>query len=199
MENSFSGNNLARIRREKGLSQEELGIALGFDESCARMKVAQFEVGYQTPKRTVAEAIAKVLDVSLQDLIVTVDIGGRIRKVRERQGVTHHELAEMAGLKNSYIIGCEKNRENVFRHLPKIAAALDVDVDFLYPEGAKEARDARCASYAGLSFMNGLESQTAAPALMEENQRLKEENESLRELLAKIRSFSDVGSELPKE
>lgn len=63
------------------------------------MKIAQFEVDHQTPRQTVAESIAKTLDVPLQDLIVTVDIGDRIRKVREAQGITSHELAEMAGLK----------------------------------------------------------------------------------------------------
>lgn len=200
MASCFSGSNLAQIRREKGLSQEELGLALGFDKSCARMKIAQFEVGHQTPRQMVAESIAKTLDVSLQDLIVTVDIGDRIRKVREAQGITSHELAEMAGLKNSYIVDCEKNQANIFRHLTKIAAALDVDVDVLCPEGGKKPDAAmRGATDAGASCKDDADAQDVFLPLVEENQRRRQENEALRALLAKIRRFSDVGSELPFE
>lgn len=45
------------------MTQKQLDIAVGFDEKSADVRIAQYESGTRTPKRTLVEKLAEVLDV----------------------------------------------------------------------------------------------------------------------------------------
>lgn len=59
------GKNVERFRREKGLSQEELG----FESGLHRTYVSGVERGVRNPTIEVLEKLAKALDKSIADLV----------------------------------------------------------------------------------------------------------------------------------
>lgn len=61
---SIIGDKIHRIRDFRGMTQKQLGIAVGFDEKSADVRIAQYESGTRTPKPALAEKIAAVLDVN---------------------------------------------------------------------------------------------------------------------------------------
>jgi transcriptional regulator with XRE-family HTH domain len=58
------GDRIKRIRNVRGLTQKELGLAIGFDDNTADVRVAQYESGTRTPKEDMLKKIAEVLDVN---------------------------------------------------------------------------------------------------------------------------------------
>ena len=52
------------------LTQKYLGMALGFPEKSADVRLAQYETGSRTPKADLTAALAQVLDVSPHALSV---------------------------------------------------------------------------------------------------------------------------------
>lgn len=58
------GERIKYIRNLRGMTQKELGMAIGFDEKTADIRVAQYESGTRTPKANYVESIAKALEVS---------------------------------------------------------------------------------------------------------------------------------------
>jgi transcriptional regulator with XRE-family HTH domain len=71
------GDRIKHFRNRKGLTQKELGEAIGFDSRTADVRIAQYEKGTRNPKKKYTDKIAEVLDVSEQALeipeIDTVD------------------------------------------------------------------------------------------------------------------------------
>ena len=57
------GERIKRVRTLRGMTQKDLGIALGFPERSADVRVAQYESGSRTPKEDVIQEMAKVLKV----------------------------------------------------------------------------------------------------------------------------------------
>ncbi len=63
-----------------------------------------------------------------------VELGRRIRALREARGFTQEQLAEEAGLDRAYYGGVERGERNVAAlNLIRIAKALDVEVGDLFP------------------------------------------------------------------
>ncbi|MFT9056354.1 MAG: helix-turn-helix transcriptional regulator [Ethanoligenens sp.] len=62
------GDRIKRIRNVRGLTQRELGLAIGFDEKSADVRVAQYESGTRTPKEDMLRKIAEVLDANYRAL-----------------------------------------------------------------------------------------------------------------------------------
>ena len=60
---------LKRLREEKGLSQERLG----FEADLHRTYVSQLERGLKSPSLKTLDKIAKVLSVSLTELMALID------------------------------------------------------------------------------------------------------------------------------
>jgi transcriptional regulator with XRE-family HTH domain len=58
------GERIKRIRNLRNLTQRELGLAIGFDERTADVRVAQYETGTRTPKEKYIDAIAHALGVT---------------------------------------------------------------------------------------------------------------------------------------
>lgn len=61
---SIIGDKLHRIRDFRGMTQKQRGVAVGFDEKSADVRIAQYESGTRTPKQALVEKLADVLDVN---------------------------------------------------------------------------------------------------------------------------------------
>lgn len=62
------GDRIKRVRVLRNLTQKELGLAVGFEENTADVRIAQYETGTRTPKEDVLRKIAEVLDVNYRSL-----------------------------------------------------------------------------------------------------------------------------------
>jgi len=58
------GERIRFIRNLRGMTQKYLGMAVGFDEKAADVRMAQYESGTRTPKDNLTDALASALDVS---------------------------------------------------------------------------------------------------------------------------------------
>ena len=58
------GKRIKKHRTNRGMTQKELGMAAGFDEKSADVRIAQYESGMRTPKEKTIANIANVLNVS---------------------------------------------------------------------------------------------------------------------------------------
>ena len=58
------GERIHFFRLLRGMTQKYLGMALGFPEKSADVRLAQYETGSRTPKADLTAALAQVLDVS---------------------------------------------------------------------------------------------------------------------------------------
>lgn len=58
------GKKIKRIRTYRGMTQKELGIRLGYKESGADVRVAQYESNQRRPKKDTLYRIAEILEVS---------------------------------------------------------------------------------------------------------------------------------------
>ena len=94
-----TGGNIKRIRKLKGMTQKELGMAIGFDQRTADVRMAQYETGTRTPKENYINALAQVLDVHPAAL-TTPDIDNYTGLIH-----TLFTLEDMYGLKIGEIDG----------------------------------------------------------------------------------------------
>ncbi|MBM5604538.1 XRE family transcriptional regulator [Listeria seeligeri] len=62
------GSRIRRVRKFRDMTQKELGIALGYDEKSADVRITQYETGTRTPKIDVLNAMAEVLNVNVLSL-----------------------------------------------------------------------------------------------------------------------------------
>jgi len=58
------GERIKFLRTLRGLTQKGLGLAIGFSEQTADVRVAQYESGTRSPKEKYTDSIANVLEVS---------------------------------------------------------------------------------------------------------------------------------------
>ncbi len=58
------GERIRFIRKLRKLTQKQLGTAIGFPESSADVRMAQYETGTRTPKEDLTKAIANIFEVS---------------------------------------------------------------------------------------------------------------------------------------
>ena len=58
------GERIRFIRNLRGMTQKQIGIAVGFPEKTADIRVAQYESGSRSPKEDLTEKFAELLDVS---------------------------------------------------------------------------------------------------------------------------------------
>lgn len=59
------GENIKRIRKEKGLTQKELGALCGMSES----QIRHYELNYKTPRFETIKRISKALDIRLSEIL----------------------------------------------------------------------------------------------------------------------------------
>lgn len=63
------GDSIKKIRNLRGMTQKELGLAIGFGEKTADVRMAQYESGTRTPKEDTVIKIAEVLNVNPDYLV----------------------------------------------------------------------------------------------------------------------------------
>ena len=64
------GERIHYFRVQRGMTQKQLGNAVGFTENTADVRIAQYESGVRTPKAEIVSALARELDVSVHALTV---------------------------------------------------------------------------------------------------------------------------------
>jgi len=64
------GERIRFIRNLRGMTQKYLGMAIGFTEKTAEVRMTQYESGARTPKEKMISDFANVLDVRPQALTV---------------------------------------------------------------------------------------------------------------------------------
>ena len=64
------GRRIRHYRMLRGMTQKALGVAVGFPESSADVRIAQYESGARTPKRELLCRLAAALGVSPSQLAV---------------------------------------------------------------------------------------------------------------------------------
>ena len=94
------GERIRRVRRLRGMTQRELGMALGFEASTADVRVAQYEAGTRRPKAALLESMAEALDVerhSLEEPTVNSDreIMYALFELDERCPIAIHEMTSL--------------------------------------------------------------------------------------------------------
>lgn len=62
------GDKIRKARNFRGITQKELGLAIGFDEKSADVRIAQYETDKRKPKEDLIKKIAQVLDVNFRYL-----------------------------------------------------------------------------------------------------------------------------------
>ena len=62
------GNRIKRVRNFRGMTQKELGFAIGFEAKTADVRIAQYESGTRTPKADTLRKISEALDVNYRAL-----------------------------------------------------------------------------------------------------------------------------------
>ena len=66
------GDKIKKIRTFRGMTQKELGLAVGFEEKGADNRIAQYETNYRVPKRELLDKIAEALRVDRQNFYTIV-------------------------------------------------------------------------------------------------------------------------------
>ena len=169
------GERIHFFRLLRGMTQKYLGMALGFPEKSADVRLAQYETGSRTPKADLTTALAQVLDVSPHALSVP-DIDSYV-------GLMHtlFTLEDNYGLKISEIDGevclkvdVRKNKDAARLHemlcsWQQAAAMLEAGERCAEEQGCcPAARDAlllaagRCHAGGGRNLQRGLR-QVALP------------------------------------
>lgn len=93
------GERIRFIRNLRGMTQKYLGIAAGFDEKTADVRMAQYEAGTRTPKGNLVNSLAAALEISPEALTVP--------NIDSDIGVMHtlFALEDLYGLKIKIIDG----------------------------------------------------------------------------------------------
>ena len=66
------GEKIKHLRNKNHLTQKQLGLALGFSENSADIRIAQYESGERMPREDILRKMAKIFNVPLEVLIVPV-------------------------------------------------------------------------------------------------------------------------------
>ena len=66
------GRKLKHLRQKNQLTQKELGMAVGFPDSCADVRIAQYESDVRTPKEDLMKLFASTLGVPVELFTVPI-------------------------------------------------------------------------------------------------------------------------------
>ena len=111
------GERIHFFRTMRGMTQKYLGMALGFPEKSADVRLAQYENGSRTPKADVTAALAQALDVSpkaldVPDIDSYVGLMHTLFTLEDRYGLKINEMAGEVCLK----VDVRKNKDSARLH-----------------------------------------------------------------------------------
>lgn len=91
------GERIHFFRNLRGMTQKYLGMAVGFPERTADVRMAQYESGTRTPKADLTSSLARVLDVSPQALDVPdidsyIGLAHTLFSLEDNYGLTVKEI-----------------------------------------------------------------------------------------------------------
>jgi len=118
------GERIRAHREEKGLSLKELAQRAGISYSY----LCEIEKGLVLPSVRSLRKIASGLKAPLKDLMSPpTSLGGKLKKIREEQGLKQSQLAKKAGVSAGLIGQIEKGKiQPSLRTVEKLASALDI-------------------------------------------------------------------------
>lgn len=136
------GELISIKRKEKGLTQKELGIKLGCNPKSAAVRVAQYEDMKRIPKKDTVIAIAAVLGCAIEEIGYKPTIGERIKIQREMANVSLEQLSDKTGYSVDMIKQYEEDKKTPkYTVVCCIAALLDISPLKLYGIENKESQD----------------------------------------------------------
>ncbi|MBS3970597.1 MAG: helix-turn-helix domain-containing protein [Clostridia bacterium] len=129
------GEKIRFIRRGRSLSIEELSDLSGISAD----KVEAFEEGTEEPDLDTLERLAEILNVTIRYFLEknadSVSIGERVRREREKLGLTGAALADKANISPAMVSQIENDQsEPSLDTLESIAQALGVSVCYFLLE-----------------------------------------------------------------
>jgi len=104
------GDRIKRVRNFRGMTQRELGVAIGFDAKTADVRMAQYESGTRTPKEDTLRKISEALDVNYRALYEPT------RYAAEDIMYTLFELDEHYGNLNIYDVEDTSDQFDIQKH-----------------------------------------------------------------------------------
>lgn len=120
------GSTVRRLREQKGITVTELARATGLSPA----HISEIERGRTAPSVRTLEKLARALGVSPGVLVRSVGangVGEKLRRLRERLGLTQKEVAEKAGVSYGLIGQIESGRtQSSVTTLSLLAEALGV-------------------------------------------------------------------------
>jgi len=92
------GERIRFIRNLRGITQKALGLAIGFSEKTADIRVAQYESGTRSPKEKYTLGIANALNVSplaldVPDIDTDIGLAHTLFALEDLYGIQIHELS----------------------------------------------------------------------------------------------------------
>jgi len=115
------GEKIKQIRKDKGLTQDDLAKKLGI----SRAAMGQFEKESSHPRIRTLQKIADALDVPVYEF--SFNEGERIRTIRESKGLSQKELGDRIGLTSAQIAQIENLSSRPSNRLIfRLATALNV-------------------------------------------------------------------------
>jgi transcriptional regulator with XRE-family HTH domain len=93
------GERIKRVRNLRKLTQRELGLAVGFEDNTADVRIAQYESNTRTPKEDMLRKIADVLDVNYRslyepNLYAVEDVMYSLFELDEHYSLLLHEIID---------------------------------------------------------------------------------------------------------
>lgn len=120
------GATLRKLREGKGMTVTELARASGLSPA----HISEIERGKTSPSLRTLEKLALTLGVSRSSLVKTVvvdGVGQKLKRLRERLGLSQKDLAEKAGVSSGLIGQIESGRtQSSVTTLTRLAEALGV-------------------------------------------------------------------------
>ena len=93
------GQRIKKARLHKGLTQQELGVLIGFPKNSADVRIAQYESSARKPKADIKEKLSKVLKINPRYLYMPenynmTDIIFLLFELGEEMGCVHSDYEE---------------------------------------------------------------------------------------------------------
>lgn len=137
------GENIKKLRKNKGLSQKQLAEILNLSE----ITIRRYEKSSNIPTIETLDKIAIALDMPLNELLgtnaTTNDIGNKIISAQSLNNISHEELAEKTGIDEKHLRTIKAGQINpTTTELSKIANVLGLPLRYFIKNLSSDVDDA---------------------------------------------------------